>query len=152
MSEVRVTQVAVIVLAPFSEGSSSMVTTERFDSGEGTEWYVVGSIIDSGNELLSKVIKSVRATGRLTNASARVYGYDVEDGIDINDLENGTNSSTGAIAIDDTTGVWQSERYPVNVPNAVLSTVRLSGDDSGQLLRDQVHEIIYEQAVQGVRR
>jgi len=55
-------------------------------------------------------------------------------------------------ALPDSTHVAQSPRKQINVPNSVLSTVRLAGDDSGEETRDEVHEIIVEQSDQGVRR
>lgn len=128
------------------------VLTERFDSGLGSEYYLVAPVIDSGNELRSKNVKSVHATGKLTNPEVRVYGYDVGDNVNTTDLEDGTNSSTGAVALTDTTDIAQTPRVNLNVPNAVLHTVRLSGDDTGQTERDEIHEIVVEQSEQGVRR
>jgi len=154
MSQVNVTQVVVELMAPFTEGNTAQsgVGTFRFGAGEGTEWYYVAPIVDSGDELRSKTIKSVRATGRITNGFAKIYGYDVSDGIDLQDLEDGTNSSTGPISIDDTSFVTQSPRFNVNVPNCVLSTVRIEGDGRGQSERNQLHEVVLEQASAGVRR
>lgn len=131
---------------------STTVTTERFDSGEGSEWWIVPAITDSGNELQSKVIKPARVTGRLTNASLMIYTWDVGGEIDVAELEAGTGSATGPIPLDDTTQVTQSPLISVDCKNAVLSTIRVEGDDTGQAVRDQVHEILYQQATQGVRR
>lgn len=154
MSEVRVTQVVAEVIVPFTEGNTSAggVTTERFDGGEGSEWYVVPAVVDLGDELRAKTLKSLRVTGRVTNASAMAYQYDVGDGIVTADLESGEGSATGPIALTDTTSVAQSVRYPINVKNAVLSTLRVKGDDTGQAVRDQIHEIVMEAAVDNVRR
>jgi hypothetical protein len=151
---VRVSQLATEVMVPFTEGNTTAagVTTERFDAGEGSEWWIVAPIVDSGNELRSKVIKPARVNGRLTNASLMIYTWDVTEGINIADLEAGVNSITGPCAIPDSTNVAQSELVPVNCPNAVLHTIRVEGDDRGQSVRDQVHEILYQQALQGVRR
>jgi hypothetical protein len=154
MSEVRVTQVVAEVIVPFVEGNTTAVgvTTERFDAGEGSEWYIVPAVVDLGDELRAKTLKALRVTGRVTNASAMAYSYDVGDGIVTADLESGDNSSTGAIALTDTTNVTQSVRYPIGVKNAVLSTLRVEGDDTGQSVRDQIHEVIMEAAVDNVRR
>jgi hypothetical protein len=151
---VRVTQVVAEVIVPFVEGNTTAagVTTERFDAGDGSSWYVCASVIDSGDELRSKNVKSAHATGRLTDPQLMLYGYDVGDVIDVSDLEDGVNSSTGAVALGTTTGVAQTPRANLNVPNAVLWSVRLSGDDTGNAERDSVHEIVVEQSIQGVRR
>jgi hypothetical protein len=112
MSEVRVTQVVAEVIVPFVEGNTTAagVTTERFDAGEGSEWYICSSVVDSGVELLAKTIKGMRAIGKLTNASMMLFGYDIGDGIDVGDLETGTNSSTGSVALTDSTQVAQSRQ------------------------------------------
>ncbi len=130
--------------------------TLRFDSGEGSNWYVVASISDSGDELRSKVLKAVRVTSRRTNSSAMAFGYDVNQEISISDLETGTRSNsrmtTNPQSFTDSAEVSQSERKPINITNAVLSTVRIEGDDTGNEERDTIHEITVEQAIQGVRR
>jgi hypothetical protein len=130
--------------------------TIRFAAGNGSRYYFVSQVTDSGDELRSKTIKTVRQIGRRTNVSATVYGYDVEQGISIADLENGTRSNTRMITrpqeLEDSTEISQSRRKPIDVKNAVLSAVRLEGDDRGQTERDRIDEIVLEQAVQGVRR
>jgi len=131
-------------------------TTEIFDAGEGSAYWLVPQITDSGDELRSKTIKSIRATGRLTNASAMVYGYDVGQPIIVEDLETGTRTNTQNTTrpqtFTDTTEVTQTERKPINVANAVLHTVRIQGDDTGNEERDRIDEIVCEVAQQGVRR
>lgn len=133
-------------------GDTPTITTERFDAGTGSSWYIAPPITDSDEELRSKVVKSIRVTGKVTNCLAMVYGYDVSDPILVSDLEDGDNSSTGSIGVDPTTQVAQLPREQVNVPNAVLHTVRIAGDDTGQTTRDRVDEIVAEVAVQGARR
>ncbi len=132
------------------------VETMRFDEGLGSSWYLCAPVTDSGSELRSKVIKSVRATGKLTNASAMIYGFDVEQAINVSDLETGTRSNTKMITrpqvFEDSTEVAQTKRKQVNVKNAVLHTVRLEGDDTGETTRDRIDEIVYEVADEGVRR
>lgn len=154
MSQVNVTQVVVELIVPFTEGNTTTpgVESSRFDGGSGSRWYLVSPIVDSGAELLSKLLKATRATGRFTNAFIQLYAYDVLDGINLDDLENGTNSTTGPIPLDDTTLVTQSVRATVNVPNACLWAFRIEGDDTGQSVRDEFHEGLVELAVAGVRR
>lgn len=132
-------------------GGSVVVETERFDAGTGSGYYYVAPIVDSEDELRSKTVKAVRVTGKLTNAAMEIYGYDVSDPIVTTDLEQGLNSTTGPIAIT-TANVAQTPREQVNVPNAVLHTVRILGDDTGETERDRIDEIVTEQSEIGVRR
>jgi len=136
--------------APPPTGSGT--DSKRVDAGPGNAWYVTLPVSDSGEELRSKVYKAFRATGKLTNPELRAYAYDVGESIVISDLEDGTNSTTGPIALSDTTSVAQSPRIQINCPNAVLGTIRLSGNDTGESVRDRIDELTLEQAVQGVRR
>lgn len=133
-------------------GGTVVVETMKFDAGTGSGYYYVAPIVDSGDELRSKTIKAVRATGKFTNAASEIYGYDVSDVISTTDLEEGLNSTTGQLAITDTSGVAQTPREQVNVPNAVLHTVRILGDDTDQTERDRIDEIVTEQSEIGVRR
>ena len=130
----------------------SGIQTVRFDAGEGSEWYLVAPVVDSGDEMRSKVVKATHVTGKLTEPSIKIYTYDVDDVIDVEALESGTGSTTGALALADTAQVMQTERVQVNCPNAVLSTIRIEGDDTGEMTRDTVHEAVIELAIMGVRR
>lgn len=154
MSQVNVTQVIVELIVPFTEGNTTTpgVQTTRFDAGEGSDYYIVAPITDSSSELRSKTIKAAHATGRFTDASLMIYSYDVETGINMDDLESGDNSTSGPVPISDSTMVAQSARATLNIPNACLHTIRLEGSDVGQSVRDEIHEIIYEVAIAGVRR
>lgn len=128
------------------------IKTSRFDAGNGSDWYMVAPVTDSGDELRSKTIKAMRATGRFHNASMKAYGYDVNREVNADDLESGDNASTRPQALPDSAHVAQSPRKQINVPNSVLWTVRIEGDDTGQPDRDEIHEIVVEVAQQGVRR
>lgn len=128
-------------------------STFTFDEGEeAVEWWIIPQLTDSGVELRDKVVKAVRVTGKVTSANAKVYRYGPTDPVVVSDLEDGLNSATGAVTLSNTTNVAQSQRLPVNVPNAMLSTVRIAGTWSGTGIRDRVDEILYELAQQGVRR
>jgi hypothetical protein len=148
---------SVAYLPPFIlEGSDTVggVGTERFDAGNGTAYYVVSQISDSGDELRSKTIKAAYVVGKKTNASIQVYGWDVKQEINMTELEDGTriNGSTAPQALPDSTDVTQSKRQPVNVKNAVVSTVRVAGDCTGEEVMDRLDSICYEVAEEGVRR
>ena len=157
---VHVSQFSVTVWAPNGDVPPPVVTPRvesfRFDGGTGSAYYIVPQLSDSGQELRSKTIKAVRVTGRLTSASAMVYGYDVGQAIIMADLEDGVRTDTHSVTrpqtFPDTTHVTQTARKPVNVANAVLHTMRLEGDDTGNATRDRIEEIVYEVAIQGVRR
>lgn len=159
-SPAPVTPVATWPLGPLgwsAEGTVATpaqpaVNTVRFDEGLGSSWYLIPPLTDSGNELRSKVVKSMRATGRLTNASMKAYAYDINDEIVVADLEAGTNATTRAQDLPDSTQVAQSPRKQINAKNAVLHTVRIEGDDTGNTERDEVHELAIEVADEGVRR
>lgn len=154
MSEIRVTQVVAEVIMPFTEGNTTATgpQTVRIGTGNGNAYYVVFPVVDSGEETRSKTVKAIRQTGKRTNASAKIYGYDIEDSINVTDLEDGTNSTTGAIALQNSTQVTQSQRHQVNVPNAVLWTVRIEGNDTGETTRDRIDEVEVEVSQIGVRR
>lgn len=124
-----------------------------FDEGnEAVEWWIIPQITDSGIELRDKVVKAVRVTGLVTDADVKVYTYGPADPVVVDDLEDGVNSVTGAVPLADTTNVAQSQRWPVNCPNAMLSTVRVAGTWDGTSPRNRVDEILYELAQQGIRR
>lgn len=130
-------------------GRAADVDTMRLNDGDGVPYYVVPAVSDNGSESRSTVIKAVRVTGQLTEATAKVYTFDVDDPILVSALEDGTGSASGAIALVTTTQVTQSQRQPVNCPNAVLSTVRIEGPGA---IGDRIDEILLDRAICGVRR
>lgn len=157
MSGIFISQVVFEVMSPFEDSMTPPEgETQRFAAGNGSAWWLLSQVTDSGNELRSKVIKTVRATGRLTNSSAIVYGFDVEQPVDLAVMEAGerdvTKMTTRPQTFADSTAVAQTRRRPINIKNAVLSAVRIEGDDTGNTERDQVHELVLEQAIEGVRR
>lgn len=134
-------------------GSSvGSTTTERFDAGDGSAWFLVPSISDSGVPLRDKVMKPVTVIGQLTNASFKVYGWGPDDPIDVAAIEAGTGAKTNAQSLPDSTSPTRSARVPVNVPNLMLHTIRVEGNCSDTGTLDRVDQIAYEQAVMGVRR
>lgn len=154
---IHVSQYSMTVWAPVGEvpppETPPTTRTMRFGAGTaGSTWYLVAPIVDSSNELRSKVIKSARVTGKVTNANLQVYTYDVLSAINISDLESGTNSVTGDIPTPDTTEVAQSALYNVNCPNAVLHTIRIEGEWEGAGEPDRIDELVYQVAEAGVRR
>lgn len=127
------------------------VNTMTFDAGIGNNYFLCSQLSDGGNDLRSKTIKSLRATGKLTNASMQSYSYDVSGGIDVTEIEDGTNPSV-SVTLPNSSQVAQSPRQNVNVPNSVLSAVRIEGNDRGEDERDRIDELCQEWAEAGVRR
>lgn len=127
------------------------VGTYRFDDGIGTAWYLCPPVSDSGDELRDIVVKPVHVTGRLTNASFIIYGYQPTEEIDVAAIEAGTGGKTNAKTLPNSTSVKRSARVPINVPNCSTFTIRLAGDCSENPL-DRIDEIVIEIARQGVRR
>lgn len=128
------------------------VGTFRFDDGNGNEWFLASPPSNSGVGERDKVIKSFRATGKMTAPQYAIYGYGPSDSIDTADIEAGTNSSTGLKSFTTTAGVAQTPRIQINVPNCMQHLVRVSGVWDGTGVKDRVDQILYEVATQGVRR
>lgn len=128
------------------------VRTFRFDAGNRSHYWLALQPSDSGDELRSKVLKAGRATGKLTNASFLFYKWDVGEPINATDVEFGLNAATRAQHVPDVAHVTQSARKQVNVPNAVLHSLRIRGTWEGDEIKDRIDELVYEQARSGVRR
>lgn len=129
--------------------------TEVFDAGEGSAYWLVPHLTDSGEELRTKNAKSIYLVGRLTNCSAMGYAYDVEQPINVPDLEDGVRTNSRNITrpqtFEDTTEVTQTKRKPINI-TGTTTTCRVEGDDTGNTERDRIDQICMEVAVKGVRR
>lgn len=157
MSQIDITQVAVEIMTPFVETpvipGIDAVTFDLFEEGENVDWYVVGQLSDSGDELRDKVVKSTHVTGKLTDASFGVFAYGPDDDIDVAVIESGNAAATtGAVALTDSAQVTQTERHQVNVPNTEVFTVRVEGVYDGTGVKDRVDEIVTEIAEQGIKR
>ncbi len=129
--------------------------TMRFAAGNGSRWMFLGQLTDSGNELRSKNVKSGYVIGKLTNTSFMGYAFDVGDGIDIAAMEDGVRINTRRVTrpqtLPDSTDVAQTARKPINI-TGVMHTIRVVGDDRGEVNRDRLDQICQEVALQGVRR
>ena len=126
----------------------------RFDAGLGSQWWILAQLSDSGNELRSKVVKDPYIIGRTTNGHLRVYRADVGQEIDIEAMEDDERllGASQSRPIPDKSHVTQSAMIRTNVSNAVMHTIRISGDDTDQPVRDRIDQICYQVAQQGVRR
>lgn len=126
--------------------------TMRFDAGTGNDWYVAPQLSDSGVELRAKVIKAMRVTGAIQDASFQMYTFGPTEGVDVAAIEAGTGSSSGSVALTDTAGVAQSQRTPLNCPNALLHTVRVAGTWADGDVKSRIDELEYELSIQDARR
>lgn len=156
MSQIEVSQLVIEVMSPFT-GSPPPTTessTMRFDAGNGSEWWLLAQLSDSGQELRSKVVKDPYIIGRTTNGHLRVYRFDVGQEIDIEAMEDDERLSGASRSrpIPDKSEVTQSAMIKTNVTNASMHTIRVSGDDTDQPVRDRLDQICYQIAQQGVRR
>jgi hypothetical protein len=153
-----ISQFVVELLAPFGGDVPPPPTptpearTVRFDAGLGSNWWIVPQLDDSSDNLRDKAVKSFVATGKMTVPRFSIYAYGPADNIDVATIEAGTNSASGKKLLPTTTQVQRSARKQINIPNAMLHTVRLEGTWDGQGIVDRVDEIVYEVARQGIRR
>lgn len=119
--------------------------------GDGVSYYLVPQLSDSGVELRDKVVKPFHVTGKITSPLAKIYGYGPQENIDVDAIEAGTGFKA-IVVLDTTTQVALSKRHPVNCPNLRVHTIRIEGRWDGTGDRDRIDEIVYEQAISGVRR
>jgi hypothetical protein len=134
--------------------NSIAVNTYSFDqvAGDQVSWYSAPAFSDNGNEQRNSVIKSVIVTGNLTNASIGVFASGPTQAIPVAALETGNSSSaTGAVTLPDTTVDTLSQRQPINVPNARVSTCRVEGVYDGSSALNRIDEMVIEFSKQGVR-
>lgn len=131
--------------------AESPVGTFTFDEGLGNEWFIVLQLSDHGNELRDHVLKAVNVTGKVTNALVKFYRYGPTEAIDMTALEAGSGF-TAFVSLDNTAQVETSQRFPVNVSNARVSTIRIEGNWPGTGIRDRVDQAVIEAAIKGVRR
>lgn len=121
--------------------------------GLGITYYLVPQLSDYDIELRDHQVKAISVTGKFTSANVGVFGYGVEESINIATIEAGNiNANTNQMPIDNTTQVTVYPRLQCNVPNSRLSTMRIEGQWDGEGLPDQIHELRIESAQQGIRR
>lgn len=129
-------------------------TTQRFDAGLGSRYWLLLQLSDSGDELRSKTVKDPYVIAKSTNQTIRGYRVDVGREIDVQAMEDGDRLSgaSRALSIPDTSHVVQCPMRKMSLSNASMHTMRIEGDDTGQSTRDRIDQITYQIARQGVRR
>lgn len=140
------------------------VGTYRFDgglnAGETIDWYLAFQYSDAGAEMRPKLIKYPRVTGKGKDRTLGVHGSDVGESIDVAALEAGNaGAKSGSVAIDDALQITTSERAQIAIAGLSKYTIRVDGvydgaetDDFGFPVRDSVHEVAFDEVIQGVRR
>lgn len=122
-------------------------------SGEVVDWYIASQMSDMGSEERSHTVKRFRSTSKTTSGSGGIFGAQPTEVIDVGALETGNASSlSGPITLPDTANVAQSQSFQVNVSNLTQSAFRVQGSYPGTGELDQVHEVVIEAALIGVRR
>lgn len=133
---------------------STVVPSDTFVFGIGAlrvNWWIIPQLSDSGDELRDKVVKPFWVTGRVHNGKGKFYRYGATDPIDMDDLEEGIGNVTTTILADQDE-VTRSKLYPVNIPRALLHTLRLEGSWDGTGEPDRIDEFGYQVARSGIRR
>lgn len=122
-------------------------------SDEEVPWVLCWSYADDGVELVSKVLRKVRAKGKFTSASISVYAVTPDAAIDIDDLTTGTNPLF-AFALDDSTDITQYAVQKLRCKNMLMYAIRIAGVSTydGNNLRDTLEEIALLLDVAGQER
>jgi hypothetical protein len=128
------------------------VGTFTFDEGLGNDYFLLLQLSDIREERRDHCVKSFLTTGKRSNVKVKIYGKGPLEDINVDDMEEGVNSNTGPIIVNDCAQVQRSKRYQVNVPNSMVSTLRYEGMWNGTGERDRIDEIVIELAEQGIRR
>lgn len=137
------------IIPPTDTGPTRTVS---FDGeGLGETYYLVLQLSDYGGEIRDHVLKAVDITGRFSDARVKLYRYGPTEPVTMSELENGTGY-TAVVELDTTTQVELSQRFPVNIPNARMSTIRIEGEWDGNSPRDRIDQAVVEAATQGIRR
>jgi hypothetical protein len=130
-----------------------VIKTYRFDTATGTSvpYYIVPELTDYRSEERPHVVKALRATGKFTSASLKVYGARPTEVINVSDLESGANA-LATIPLSDSSNVVEGKRNTLDAKNLSVSTFRLEGTWNGSGIRDRVDELFEYGEIQGARR
>ncbi|HEY8560515.1 MAG TPA: hypothetical protein VIL74_09070 [Pyrinomonadaceae bacterium] len=128
-------------------GGAFTVSTFRYDEADGATpvpYYFAIQGTDNNEEQRAKRIKSIRLTGRVTNPVIQIHGAMRGGEISVSDIENGTNSLSGNILLDSSTGIVRNYKKNLVVKNLHLWSLRMSGEWDGTGDVDEIHEIVVE--------
>jgi len=119
-------------------------------SGLPIDYYVAFQPSDSGVEEKQKKVNSVRVTGNGSSRHLQIFGARAGGSINITDIENGTNSLSGPIAIPDSVGLARDFNTNHLVPRLQIWGIRLDGTYSGTGPLDRFDEIVADVDVHGM--
>jgi len=147
------------VLTFLAGGRVDDVGTLRFDtfewnkiSGEEVPYYAAWQLNACGLLDQNKTIRAARASGKFTNGSLDLYGFDSETPVDLSIIEDGTNAQV-SINLGTTTDVETTIRARVNAPSNFMVTARISGTYNGtDEIVDRIGGCVLEVMPQGPRR
>ena len=125
---------------------------ERPTSTTPVPYYFALQPSDAGQESKQKYIKTYRVTGRVTSPIIQVHGAEAGEDISISDIENGTNSLSGNIALTTTTGINRAFFAQQLVKKLQLFTIRFSGEWAGTGEVDRIDEIVLGVGVHGMKQ
>lgn len=137
-------------------GGRRAATTRRVDTfryyesdGSAIPYYIVFQPTDLGEELRSKMMRSIRVTGRVNSLTAQVHGAAPGGTISIANIEAGTNSLSGDIAIGSSSGLQRMFRTKYLVKNLGLAALRIAGTWPGTGDPDRIDEVVIEVGTHG---
>lgn len=132
-------------------GADIQVDTFAFNESDGdpVEYYAAWSGVSHPDQNLS--VRAARATGKFTDGSLQIHGWDEGVDIDYDALEAGTGALI-EFPMSTTTGVVRKFRKRFNAPNCGLAILRVSGTWSGDDDPDQVHGAFMAGLPNGNRR
>lgn len=127
------------------------VKTFRYYEGDGTAipYYIVFQPTDLGEELRSKMMRSIRVTGRVNSLVAQIHGAAPGGEVSIANIEAGTNSLSGDITIGSSSGLRRMFRTKYLVKNLGIAALRLAGTWPGTGDPDRIDEVVIEVGTHG---
>lgn len=121
-------------------------------AGDEIDYYAVWELQSMGILDRNKSIQAARASGKFTNGSLQIFGFDSDVPEDLTNLESGNNPQI-SISLGTTTNIQISPRFPFVAPNNFVATARISGTYNGTDEQiDSVNGVVLEWLPSGVRR
>lgn len=138
-----------------TSGGAVTIDTFRFDEGTGSavDYYVAWGFMDEGEEHRDKWIRSIKVTGKLTNATAGIHGYGPGEEADVTTLETGNSGSkSGSIDLGTLATVQETAMIDLSVTEIHKWTTRIDGTWSGSGAKDRIEEVVCQVEITGARR
>lgn len=140
-----------------TSGGGYLLSTFRYDEPAGVpvKMYFALQPIDNNEETLSKIIKSIRLTGKMNSPKVQIHGAQWNGIISIDDIENGTNA-IAEIEFPTSYGIqrqFKKKRIIKNLQQWCLrfeSTWLGGAEDDGSYKPDRIEEIVLEIDTHGI--